>query len=181
MPTPMWMQRKQNMWNVEQQIIHWLCNQECFFSANHDAVVHQVLRQDAGEISPGRGREGGKGWCLRVIWSGLGFTNLEGGGPRGWGADFRGFVFNSSWILPPGVGQYLSHAVSTLFMSEQQHKWQLCRHKHALLILASSILLTNRSLYLAHDLIVRNCSPTLVVCNDLRLLINFLWKRFEHK
>lgn len=37
--------------------------------------------------------------------------------------------------------------------------------------------LTNGPLYLAHDLVVGNCSPTLVVCNDLRLLINFLKKK----
>lgn len=38
--------------------------------------------------------------------------------------------------------------------------------------------LTNCSLYLAHDLVVGNCSATLIVCNDLRLLINFLRRKF---
>lgn len=42
-----------------------------------------------------------------------------------------------------------------------------------------SIPLTNRSLYLAHDLIVGNCFSTLVVGDDLRLLINFLRKIFN--
>ena len=37
--------------------------------------------------------------------------------------------------------------------------------------------LTNCSLYLAHDLVVGNCSPTFIVSNDLRLLINSLRKR----
>lgn len=56
------------------KIIHWLCNQKCFFlmtcqSAARDTVEHLVLWQDAGEISPeggGEKREGlaewGGGW-----------------------------------------------------------------------------------------------------------------------
>lgn len=39
------------------------------------------------------------------------------------------------------------------------------------------VILTNCSLYLAQDLVVGNCFPTLIVRNDLRLLINFLRKK----
>lgn len=70
-------------------------------SVRYRAVEHQVPRQDTGEISPGRGRERGK---------------VFGGGGGGGGGWFRGFVFISSWVLPPGVGQYPSHAVSALIV-----------------------------------------------------------------
>lgn len=126
----------------------------------------------SAQVEEGRGGRVLEGY---LRWFRFSLTRKEG--DLGGGADFRGFVFNSSWILAPGVGQYLSHAVSTLFMREREHKWHLWHHKHALLVLENRILLTNRPLYLAHDLIVRNCSPALVVCNDLRLLINFLWEK----
>lgn len=42
-----------------------------------------------------------------------------------------------------------------------------------------NILPTNRPLNLSHDLIVGNCFSTLVVCDDLRLLVNFLRKISE--
>lgn len=47
--------------------------------------------------------------------------------------------------------------------------------------LGCSLPLTNGSLDFAHDLIVGDRSSSLIVSNDLRLLINFLWKGFEHK
>ncbi len=90
-------------------------------------------------------------------------------------------MFISSWVLPPGVGQYPSHVASALFITGRGtlQKPQL-RNKNSCLILAGSIL-TNRSLYLAHDLVVGNCFPTLIIRNDLRLLVNFLRKRFDIK
>lgn len=89
-----------------------------------NAVEHQVLGQDTGEISPGRGRDGGERrrdfegswrWCEEVV------QVSETGKDGTWGGWFRGFVFISSWVLPPGVGQYPSHAVSALFMKEEEH------------------------------------------------------------
>lgn len=99
------------------------------------------------------------------------------GGGRGW---FRGFVFISSWVLPPGVVQYPSHVVSTLFVSDKKHGLHNCGSIVVIFYIFVNSVLTDRSLYLAHDLVVGNCSPGLIVSNDLRLLINFLRKRYEH-
>lgn len=64
-------------------------------------------------VFEGSGSWGGEG--------GLGFSNRERW-DLGWrGGWFRGFVFISSWVLPPGVGQYPSHAVSCLFGREEEH------------------------------------------------------------
>lgn len=89
-------------------------------------------------------------------------------------------MFISSWVLPRGGCQYPSHVVSALFMAKDEHRSYMTTHKYTgkdyLEEVANSVF-TNCSLDFAHDLVVGNCSPTLVVSNDLRLFINFLRKK----
>lgn len=87
-------------------------------------------------------------------------------------ADFQGFVFTSSWIWPPAAAQCLSHEASNL-LKVRVMRWT----QQTFLIHTMDELLTNGSLDFAHDLIIRNCLPTFIVGDDLRLLTDFLFNK----
>lgn len=166
----------------------WLCGQKSVFwwLVSMQLVMkveHHVLRQDTGEISPGRGRggeeksEGSGRWGRRVVQVYL--TGKDGtlGGliSRLCVHFFLGFASRGCPISFPRSFIPIHNRRGT----QELYNRQLRHNKHDRWIQANSILLTNHSLYLAQDLVVGNRFPALVVCNDLRLLINFLRKRFD--